>query len=275
MSYSLEGYVDVAQRIRQLRAKHPEAVLRPADPAQPFRIVDIGGRDFIVYTAACYRSPDDQMPAIACAAEPVLGRTNFTKDSEVMNAETSAWGRAIMAALAVDEPHIASANEVMNRQMDRSSDAHPAKGRAALGSKAKAVRPARNCPVCFMLHLSGCGLSGGCCCSRCNCRGRFPDGQDIPGRLRWCGRRIVCIGGSGSRLVRSQVYLEVVADEDDDWNVGQCRSCWFWLVGFADLMGEEESCWDETDQSPHGLNPFAMTFSRSSMESSFTSVSWM
>ena len=139
MSYSLEGYVDVAQRIRQLRAKHPEAVLRPADPAQPFRIVDIGGREFIVYTAACYRTPDDQMPAIACAAEPVLGRTNFTKDSELMNAETSAWGRAIMAALAVDEPHIASANEVANRQMDRSSDAHPAKGRAALPTRVQAV----------------------------------------------------------------------------------------------------------------------------------------
>lgn len=125
MTYSLEGYVDVAQRIRQLREKHPLAVLRPADPANPFRIVDIGGREFIVYTAACYRSPDDPMPAIACAAEPVLGRTNYTRDSELMNAETSAWGRAIMAALAVDEPHIASANEVRNRQSDQSADTQP------------------------------------------------------------------------------------------------------------------------------------------------------
>ena len=127
MTYSLEGYVDVAQRIRQLREKHPLAVLRPADPANPFRIVDIGGREFIVYIAACYRTPDDPMPAIACAAEPVLGRTNFTRDSELMNAETSAWGRAIMAALAVDEPHIASANEVRNRQIDQSADSHPSK----------------------------------------------------------------------------------------------------------------------------------------------------
>ena len=118
MSFSLDGYVDVAQRIRQLRQKHPEAVLRPADPANPFRIVDIGGREFIVYTAACYRTPDDPMPAIACAAEPVLGRTNFTRDSELMNAETSAWGRAIMAALAVDEPQIASREEVQNRRND-------------------------------------------------------------------------------------------------------------------------------------------------------------
>ena len=138
MSFSLDGYVDVAQRIRQLRAKHPEAVLRPADPANPFRIVDIGGREFIVYTAACYRTPDDPMPAIACAAEPVMGRTNYTKDSELMNAETSAWGRAIMAALAVDEPHVASANEVMNRQMDKSKSEHPSRP-VKVGSKARPI----------------------------------------------------------------------------------------------------------------------------------------
>lgn len=113
------GYVDVAERIRQLREKHPNAVLRPANPLEPFKIMEIGGREFIVYTAACYRSPDDLMPAIAVAAEPSIGRTNFTKDSEVMNAETSAWGRAILAALACDSHKVASANEVRNRVADQ------------------------------------------------------------------------------------------------------------------------------------------------------------
>ena len=118
MSFDLSNYVDVATRIRQLREKHPEAVLRPANPAEPFRIVEIGGREVIIYTAACYRSPSDPMPAIAVAAEPVIGSSSFTRNSEVMNAETSAWGRAIMAALAVDEPHIASREEVENRRND-------------------------------------------------------------------------------------------------------------------------------------------------------------
>ena len=118
MSFDLTNYVDVATRIRQLRAKHPEAVLRPANPAEPFRIMAIGNREFIIYTAACYRTPDDPMPAIAVAAEPVVGSSNFTRNSEVMNAETSAWGRAIMAALAVDEPQIASRDEVQNRRND-------------------------------------------------------------------------------------------------------------------------------------------------------------
>lgn len=122
MAFDLGNYVDVATRIRQLREKHPEAVLRPANPAEPFRIVEIGGREFIIYTAACYRSPNDPMPAIAVAAEPVIGSSSFTKNSEVMNAETSAWGRAIMAALAVDEPHIASREEVANRRADSETE---------------------------------------------------------------------------------------------------------------------------------------------------------
>ncbi len=118
MSFDLSNYVDVPTRIRQLREKHPDAVLRPANPAEPFRIMTIGNREFIVYTAACYRTPDDPMPAIAVAAEPVIGSSSFTRNSEVMNAETSAWGRCIMAALAVDEPHIASRDEVVNRRND-------------------------------------------------------------------------------------------------------------------------------------------------------------
>ena len=127
MAYNFEdsGYVDVAERIRQLREKHPEAVLRPANPLEPFKIMEIGGREFIVYTAACYRTPDDPMPAIAVAAEPSMGKTNFTRDSEVMNAETSAWGRAILAALACDSHKVASANEVRNRVADQEGRSEP------------------------------------------------------------------------------------------------------------------------------------------------------
>ena len=116
MSFNMDGYVDVPTRIQQLKAKYPDAVLRPWNPNKPFEIMEIGGREFIVYTAACYRTPNDPMPAVAVAAEPSIGATSFTKNSEVMNAETSAWGRAIMACLAVDEAHVASLDEVRNRQ---------------------------------------------------------------------------------------------------------------------------------------------------------------
>lgn len=144
MAFNMDGYVDVAERIRQLREKHPEAVLRPYNPAEPFKIMEIGGREFIIYTAACYRTPDDPMPAIAVAAEPAVGKTNYTRDSEVMNAETSAWGRCIVAALAADTQKIASLDEVRNRKADDAAPSvrkHPAGSPTAdqIGQKAAEI----------------------------------------------------------------------------------------------------------------------------------------
>jgi hypothetical protein len=117
MSNFMDTYVDVAERIRQLREKYPDATLQPADPSKPFWIEDvpnIGPR--LVYVAACYRTADDQRPGIGMAWEPLPGLTPFTKGSELMVAETSAWGRAIVAALAADTQKVASADEVRNRQ---------------------------------------------------------------------------------------------------------------------------------------------------------------
>lgn len=137
-----EDYVDVAERLRLFKAAFPNGCLRPADPSQPFTIQEIGGREFIVYVAAAYRSPDDPMPAIAVAAEPAVGKTNYTRDSEVMNAETSAWGRAILAALAADSRKIASLDEVRNRRADQDGDSRVddtrfGAPRARAGSNAK------------------------------------------------------------------------------------------------------------------------------------------
>lgn len=138
MAYA-EDYVDVAERLRLFKAAFPQGCLRPANPEQPFTIQEIGGREFIVYVAAAYRSPDDPMPAIAVAAEPAVGKTNFTRDSEVMNAETSAWGRAILAALAADSKKVASLDEVRNRRAEQEraplQDASKPK-RARVGSAA-------------------------------------------------------------------------------------------------------------------------------------------
>lgn len=113
MSGFAEGYIDVATRIRELREKHPEASLQPLHLERPYEIVELNGQLGIVYVAACYRSPDDPRPGIGMAWEPVPGRTPYTKGSELMVAETSAWGRAIVAAMAADTRQgIASADEV-------------------------------------------------------------------------------------------------------------------------------------------------------------------
>ncbi len=112
MSPAPKDYVDVAERIRQFKAAFPDGSLQ--HHVEP-KMVSAGDKAFIMYAAAAYRTPDDPRPGIGWAWEPVPGPTPFTRDSELMNAETSAWGRAIVA-LGFDTKHVASSNEVQNRQ---------------------------------------------------------------------------------------------------------------------------------------------------------------
>lgn len=116
----LDSYVDVASRIAEFRTKHPEGSLQPADATQPYRVEKIGDQTYLVVVAAAYRSPDDQRPGIGMAYEEFPGRTPYTRGSELQNAETSAWGRAIVAALAADTRRgVASQEEVRNRTAER------------------------------------------------------------------------------------------------------------------------------------------------------------
>lgn len=118
------SYVDVAARIVEFRTKYPEGSLQPADLAKPYAIEDIGGTTYVVVVAAAYRTADDQRPGIGMAYEVFPGRTPYTKGSELQNAETSAWGRAIVAVGAADTKRgIASSEEVRNRQAERDQPA--------------------------------------------------------------------------------------------------------------------------------------------------------
>lgn len=138
-----KDYVDVAERITEFRAKHPEGTLGPLDPAKPFEVIRMlegvtkDGKSteqtFIVVVAAAYRTPDDPRPGVGMAWEVFPGRTPYTLGSELMNAETSAWGRAIIAVGAADAKRgIASAQEVRNRQAER--DENPFAADATRGS---------------------------------------------------------------------------------------------------------------------------------------------
>lgn len=114
MTWNANDYVDVAERIRVFKAEFPTGSLQSYVP--PF-VQEVDGKSFVVYGAAAYRTPDDDRPGIGWAWEPVPGPTNFTKDSELQNAETSAWGRAIVA-LGFETKKIASVEEVRNRNGD-------------------------------------------------------------------------------------------------------------------------------------------------------------
>lgn len=119
MSFQLDlDYIDVAARIVEFRTKHPEGSFQQVS----LDFKEVAGKWYVIYTAAAYRAPDDERPGIGTAWEPVPGKTNFTRDSELQNAETAAWGRAIVASLAADTKRgIASAQEVRNRRADQSA----------------------------------------------------------------------------------------------------------------------------------------------------------
>jgi hypothetical protein len=113
-------YVDVATRIAEFRDKYPDGSLQPHDPAIPYRVETIDGQTWIVVVAAAYRDDEDTRPGVGMAWEQYPGKTPYTRGSELQNAETSAWGRAIVAALAADTKRgVASADEVRNRSAER------------------------------------------------------------------------------------------------------------------------------------------------------------
>jgi hypothetical protein len=111
MAFSMDDYVDVAERLRIFSQKYPQGSLQQHN----LQFIEFAGKSWVVYTAAAYRSPDDLTPGHGTAWEPVPGTSSFKRDSEVMNAETSAWGRAILAVLAADTKRIASRDEIVNR----------------------------------------------------------------------------------------------------------------------------------------------------------------
>lgn len=104
----MDNYVEVKDRIIKFYVDHPEGSLR----CKEWSIEEVAGQHYFVYVAQAFRNPEDSAPAEGIAWEVVPGATNFTKTSEAMNAETSAWGRAIVALGISADKGIASANEV-------------------------------------------------------------------------------------------------------------------------------------------------------------------
>ena len=109
----LTNYVEVHERIAKFYGKHPEGSLQTT-----WAIHAVGGDTLIIVEARAYRTADDERPGVGLASEPYPGKTPYTRDSELMNAETSAWGRAIAALGFEVQRGIASANEVRARQGD-------------------------------------------------------------------------------------------------------------------------------------------------------------
>ena len=116
MSFA-NDYVEVAERVSLFFKKYPEGSIQ-ADEA---KIVTVGERTFITVMARAYRTADDPCPGIAQAWETFPGKTNFTRDSEAMNAETSAVGRALGLLGIASKRSIATKEDVQRRQAEQAT----------------------------------------------------------------------------------------------------------------------------------------------------------
>lgn len=137
MAIDLSDYNTVPERIAEAKALYPEGRFKSEILQLPAAFAD----RFIAVKAWFYRTADDPAPGEGLAWEPVPGKTPYTKDSELMNAETSAWGRALVAALVADaKKGVASREEVRNRQDDT----------VQMIDQARNITDhEQNCPECF------------------------------------------------------------------------------------------------------------------------------
>lgn len=130
--FKLDGYVTVNERHRQAMELWPDMCVTEAQP----RVVTVGDITFIEVAVTVHRAPDDPMPTTAHAWERVPGLSPYTKNSEMMNASTSALGRALGLMGIGTVSSISSADEVIARQYDQAAEQHPA-GKVKPGSAAR------------------------------------------------------------------------------------------------------------------------------------------
>lgn len=120
MAWQLNDYVDVPHRLKMLAEKFPDVRIVESEPA----VRVLGNRTFIEVKVTAWRSPDDQHPAVAYCWEPFPGDNSYTRDSEQMNAATSALGRLVAVMLPGAFAKLASTNEVFHRAGPPSKPKH-------------------------------------------------------------------------------------------------------------------------------------------------------
>jgi hypothetical protein len=106
----LKDYIGVNERIIAFIEKYPQGSLQS-------EIASLTETQ-VVMKAYAYRTADDARPAIGFSSLAIPGTTPYTRGSEIENAETSAWGRALAALGFEVKRGIASRNEIENKQDD-------------------------------------------------------------------------------------------------------------------------------------------------------------
>jgi len=110
----LADYVDVKERVKLLYATYPDARLVTDSASMS---LDPDGIVRVWCKALAYRTADDPHPGVGWSYLAVPGSTPYTRGSEIENAETSAWGRAIGALGIGIDKSIASSDEVRTKAL--------------------------------------------------------------------------------------------------------------------------------------------------------------
>lgn len=140
MSGFAPDYVTVNERIAAFIAKYPEGSLQ----SELLELTD----SRVVIRGLAYRTPDDPRPGIGISSLTIPGSTPYTRGSEIENAETSAWGRALAALGFEVKRGVASAEEVATK-------AAPAAPRPAKAAPAAAPAAPDTALVEGAVHADG------------------------------------------------------------------------------------------------------------------------
>jgi len=131
-----DDYVPVNERIEAFYAKHPEGSIQS-------EIVELTP-DRVTVKAYAYRFLEDERPGIGHSSMDIPGSTSFTRGSEVENAETSAWGRAIAALGFEVKRGIATKEDVRNKQPEAGERGTGQRGSRPPATTPPPVSPARS-----------------------------------------------------------------------------------------------------------------------------------
>jgi hypothetical protein len=113
--FDMSDYVPVNERIEAFIKSYPEGSIQS-------EVVELTASRVTV-KAYAYRTPDDPRPGTGHSSLEIPGSTPYTRGSEIENAETSAWGRAIAALGFEVKRGIASREEVSNTQSGQGVEA--------------------------------------------------------------------------------------------------------------------------------------------------------
>jgi hypothetical protein len=189
----LGDYVEVKDRIALFYAKHPDGRLVTSAAGMT---LDPDGVVRVWCSALAYRTPDDPHPGTGTSYLVVPGSTPYTRGSEVENAETSAWGRAIgCLGIGIDKG-IASAQEV--RTKAHAEPAGPKVEKGEDGSLVGAVEVGDKRSSDFMLRQT-------------------PNGSALGFRLR---------GGRGGILVETRDGLAEQLNDHREAAIGAQAQVW-------------------------------------------------